>query len=95
MDNSDVKTIKGEWLSVIFLILLQSAIIVWWAAKTDARVAHLESQSALGERFTAQDGKILANDIIHIQYLFDRHANRTEPKIDDIHNAVLGKYNHE
>ena len=93
MNNCDVKTIKGEWLSVIFLILVQMGVSIWWAASTDARVAHLESQANKGSRFTASDGirMGLAFDVEQRaqRVLLQDHIDRTEPMLIEIHDYVL------
>lgn len=56
------------------------------------RLSYLEIEKNKGSRFTALDGKLLESDISHIQNMFDRHAQRTEPKIDAIHEAVMNRY---
>lgn len=64
------------------------------AVKTiNVRIGYLEIEKNKGGRFTAAEAEakfdLIDSDIRHIQNMFDRHANRTEPKIDEIHNAIM------
>lgn len=49
---------------------------------TNLRLIHLEDERTKGERFTAKEGK-------HITDLLDRHIQRTEPKINEMHRAIV------
>ena len=60
---------------------LKSAVKVL-EENTNLRLIHLEDERTKGERFTAREGA-------HITNLLDRHINRTEPKINEMHRAIV------
>ena len=49
---------------------------------TNLRIIHLEDEREKGERFTQKDGN-------HIIDILDRHIERTEPKINEMHRAIV------
>ena len=57
--------VKAEFLSVIFLILLQLGGGLWWASAMSTRVQNLETILNRADRFTSQDGALLAQRIEH------------------------------
>ena len=93
MNNGDVRLIKGEWLSVIFLILIQMGVTIWWSSAINTRVDQLEVQANKGSRFTASDGMRLglAFDVEQRaqRELLESHIMRTEPMIAEIHDYVV------
>ena len=95
MESNDVKTIKGEWLSVSILVMINITGTIWWAATTESRLSYLEGEAEQGDRFTMAHGEKLESEIMHNRDIFNRHALRTEPKIDAIHSAIMDKYRHE
>ena len=58
------------------------------AISTDLRLSHLENERTKGERFTYDMGETVKGSVAHNRDMFQDHIRRTEPKIDDIHDAV-------
>ena len=65
---------------------------IWWASGIDERVVHLENEAVQGDRFTYAMGETLKVEILHNRSIFNSHAERTEGKIDDMHNHIINKY---
>ena len=88
-EQQSLRTIKGEWLTVIVMFMVQSGAAIWWAADIAGRVENLEYHASKGERFTADDGRVIDTKIEHVREIFSAHINRTEPKIDEIHSKII------
>jgi hypothetical protein len=91
MEDKDVRSIKTEWMSVLAVLLIQTATGIWWASDVTSRVEFLEKQQSKGERFTYSDGLVMEAKISHINRTLERHMQRTEGRIEEIHSAVINK----
>lgn len=67
-NNQDMKSIKIEWLSVILILIIQTASGVWWAAKVDSRIEVLEKENSISQKFDAADGRLVNSRISSMEY---------------------------
>lgn len=79
-------------------INLKSTIEIF-EGSTEIRLQHLEKEADKGGRYTAdmavKDRQLIDSNIAHVQRMFDRHATRTERKIDDMHDHIIRNYGDE
>jgi hypothetical protein len=59
------------------------------SVSTDLRLEHLEDEKDLGKRFTFDMGETVKGSVRHNRDMFQEHIRRTEPRIEDIHDAVV------
>ena len=93
MQNSQqLRIISGEFMIIMLTLFSIAGTGAWWASNVESRVGHLEGEAIKGDRFTYAMGETLKVEILHNRGIFNSHAERTEGKIDDMHNHIVNKY---
>ena len=91
MDNQ-LRIISGEFIIIMLTLFSMAGGSIWWLSSLDSRVISLEHERDRGDRFTFAMGESLKLEIMHNRDVFNRHAKRTEGKIDDMHNHIVNKF---
>ena len=65
-DQDTKRGFRSIKIEVAILILINVAAVIWGAAVLHTRVNYLEEQASQGDRFTADDGRELADALVKL-----------------------------
>ena len=85
MTTSEWHLDKRVPVSLILGLLLQTATIIWWGARIDARVSAIESN-----RFTRSEGLVAESRIDNNEKQIDRLEDRTLDALNEIKATLRG-----